>query len=117
MSIRQALLLALRARFPDRAFHVGSAPADVATFPAAHHGFGDLVIHDDEHETTIVLDTLMHTHIDAHLSRHAAEGHERAIVEEVLEFLDDLFADRIVVSMHLLASSRRSSAAPISVAA
>jgi hypothetical protein len=97
MSIRQALLPALRARFPDRAFRSGSASTEVATFSAAHPGFGDLTIHDEGHEATIVLGTLMHTHIDASHSRHAAQGNERAVVEEVLEFLDDLFADRIVV--------------------
>jgi hypothetical protein len=96
MSIRQALPPALHERFPDRAFRRGHAPTEVAVFPAAHPEFGDLVIHDDGHEATIV-GTLTHTHIDARHSRHAVEGSDRAIVEEVLEFLDDLFADRIVV--------------------
>jgi hypothetical protein len=97
MSIRSELLNALRERFPERVFREGDTGTEIATFQAAHPGFGDLVIHDDGYEATIVFGTLMHTHVDAHYSRHAALGHERAVVEEVLDLLDDLFADRIVV--------------------
>ena len=69
----------------------------MATFAASHSEFGDLVIHDDGHEATLVLGTLTHTHIDAQYSRHASKGADQALTEEVLEFLEDLFADRIVV--------------------
>ena len=91
------MLPALRARFPNRAFVLGRAPTEIATFPAAHPGFGDLVIHDDAHEATIVLGTLMHTHIGSHYSTRTPEERDRAVVEDVLEFLNDLFEDRIVV--------------------
>ncbi|HKU44867.1 MAG TPA: hypothetical protein VJR89_42200, partial [Polyangiales bacterium] len=66
-------------------------------FPAAHPGFGDLVILDDGHEATIELGTLMHTHIDARHRGNEAQAPEELITEAVVEFLDDLFADRIVV--------------------
>lgn len=96
MSIRDTLLPAVHARFPERRPSAGSSSEEVVKFPAAHPGFGDLVVLDDGHEATIVLGTLMHTHIDGHAGRVAVDV-DREVTEAVLEFLDDLFADRIVV--------------------
>lgn len=96
MSIRDMLLPALLARFADRKPRAGASTDELVIFPAAHPGFGDLVVLDDGHEATIVLGTLMHTHIDGHPRRVPADV-DREVTEAVLEFLDDLFADRIVV--------------------
>jgi hypothetical protein len=93
--LREALVPALKARFAGRPLVLGAGEGPVATFPAAHPGVGDLVIVDDGDELTIYIGDLTHRHFDNYDEGLEESERARRIVEEVVAFLDDLFADRI----------------------
>jgi hypothetical protein len=91
------LLPVLHDRSPGRGLKEGLAPEPCATFPGLHPGIRRLSIYDEGHELTVCIDHLTHTHFAEYDESISKAERERRIVESVLEFLDDLFADRIAV--------------------
>ena len=93
--IRDTLLPALRAQFPDRELRPGDSPNTIGVFPAANDEIGDLTVLDDGDEATIYVGVITHLHFDGDTSSKA-EVDER-IADEVVSFLAELFADRILL--------------------
>jgi hypothetical protein len=95
--LSQLPLPVLRERFPNRGLVAGEPPEPCAVFPGIHAGIRRVAIYDDGDELTVCVDDLTHGHF-AEYGEELSES-ERAgrIVEAVAEFLDDLFADRVVV--------------------
>ena len=97
MHIRDLLLPALRTKFPDRPFTVGTPPDPIATFPAAHPDVGDLVITDDGAEATVFVGDLTHGHFGPYdQTSSPAQVADRA-TDEIVDFLALLFADRVLL--------------------
>ena len=94
-SLSQKLKPRLLARFPERGLrlHVGREP--VASFPAAHPEVGDLRIDDDGDELTISVGQLTHGHFAPINYQRSEQEKEEELIERVLEFLDEVFHDRI----------------------
>jgi hypothetical protein len=95
--ISDVLIPKLRERFADRGLQVGVPPEPCAVFTAINPDVGDIVISDDGFELTLEAGRFTHSHFynyDQDLSE--TEKAER-ISEDVVQFLDDLFADRIVL--------------------
>jgi len=92
--IRDVLLPALQLRFPNRGFRTEDAGRTIGVFPASHREVGDLTIFDDGDEATLFIGQITHLHIDSD-----AEDNERetCITNDVVEFLDKLFSDRILI--------------------
>jgi hypothetical protein len=102
MTIWEKLLPRLLARFPDRSLRVHEGTQPAATFPAAHPEVGDLSIDDDGGggvELTISIGRLTHGHFFPRNyqgpSVKPSEKDEEEVVERVMEFLDEVFADQI----------------------
>jgi hypothetical protein len=91
------LLPALRARFPDRGLVPGEPPDAVAVFPGTHPGIRGVSVFDDGHELTVVVDDLTHGHFAEYDEAVPEAERERRIVGAVIDFLDDLFGDRVAV--------------------
>ena len=91
------LLPVLRERFPNRGLVEAKAPGPCATFPGIHPGIQGVSIYDDGDELTVVVEDLTHGHFAEYDDNLLAEERERRIVDAVVEFLNDLFADQVVV--------------------
>lgn len=95
-TLRDIVIPVLQQQFPDRPFVVG-VNGQVATFAAAHPGFGELVIFDDGDEVTVCVGRLTHTHFGPVKDVSVTADVEMTIIEPLIEFLKDLFADRLLV--------------------
>ena len=97
MAIADILLPKLRARFGDKGLVVGSPPDAIAWFPASCAEVGDLRIHDDGDEVTIYIDNVTHGHVNPYDEAKSADDVAQWITDYVVEFLDELFADRVLL--------------------
>ena len=93
--IRDLLLPALQRQFADRGPQAGNSTNAIAVFPAAHDAVGDLTILDDGDEATIFVGNITHLHLDGDSS--PMSNVEERITDEVISFLHELFADRILL--------------------
>ena len=75
----------------------GEPPDPHAMFPGTHPGIRGVSIYDDGHELTVCVDDLTHGHFAEYDDAVPEDERERRIVDAVVEFLDDLFADRVAV--------------------
>jgi hypothetical protein len=91
------LLPVLRERFHARGVVEGNPPDPCAMFPGIHPGIRGVSIFDDGDELTLCVDDLTHGHFNEY-SEGLSEGErEKRIVDHVVEFLEALFADKVVV--------------------
>jgi hypothetical protein len=95
--LSQRLLPVLRERFLDRGLVEGRPPDPCAAFPGLHPGIRQVAVFDDGDELTVVLDDLTHGHFSDYDYSGAEGDREQRIVDAVVDFLDDLFADRMAV--------------------
>jgi hypothetical protein len=96
MALIDLLVPMLRTRFPDLAFIGPSGQPPQLTIPASHPDVGDIVLQDDDEEITVFLGHFTHRHFSNYDEIQTTEK-EQIIAEDVVRFLEDLFADRIVM--------------------
>jgi hypothetical protein len=97
MTIREKLLPALLTAFPDCNLRLSDEPACVAVFPAKCPEVGDLSIYDDGKEATVVVGSQTHFHVNCYGMDVTEDECIESIVEEIIEFLRELFEDRILM--------------------
>lgn len=97
MAIRDVLFPALREAFPNSGLRVSGPPDVAATFPALCAEVGDVIVYDDEDEATVIIQNMTHFHINPYDSAMSEEERARWITDEVVDFLGELFADRILL--------------------
>ncbi|MGC4005733.1 MAG: hypothetical protein QM811_22475 [Pirellulales bacterium] len=95
--LSQLLLPALRERFPDRGLVAGEPPEPCAVFPGIHPGIRGVSIYDDGDELTLCVDDLTHGHFNEYTEGLPEAEREQRIIENAVEFLEALFADKVVV--------------------
>ena len=95
--ITSLLIPKLKQRFPGRGLRQEPPPAPCALFPAAHPEVGDILLYDDGDEVTVVAGNFTHSHICNYEDDLTLEEKAEKIVEDVADFLEDMFADRIVL--------------------
>ena len=95
--IREVMLPELQSRFPNRGMRAGESINQIGIFPAAHGEVGDLQIWDDGDEATIYIGSITHGHFDSDDRTLAEANSARCISDEVVEFLELLFADRVLI--------------------
>jgi len=95
--IREILVPVLRDRFHERGLKFGIPPDPIAIFPAAHVAVGDVSIWDDGDEATLGIGDITHHHFNPYDSTLTEEAAARWITEEVVGFLEKLFADRVLL--------------------
>jgi hypothetical protein len=94
--IRDVLLPALVANFPDRGFRIAQAPT-IGVFPAAHSDVGDVTIVDDGYEATIYIADITHGHFNPYDQALTEQQIADEVTSDVVRFLNDLFADRVLL--------------------
>ena len=97
MNLAEALIPLLRERFPQMKLRTGSSPDPCAVFPAIHPEVGDIAILDDGNELTIYAGNFTHGHFDCDDPQTPEPERTERTVGAVMAFLDELFADRIVL--------------------
>jgi hypothetical protein len=95
--IAAKLIPRLQGRFPDRGgrFDLSSKPCVV--FPAMHTDVGDLEIFDDGWELIVVAGRFTHGHFSNYDEKLSDGEKAEKIVEDVIAFLEKLFADQIIL--------------------
>jgi hypothetical protein len=97
MSLTDQLVPRLRDRFPGRGLKVTGSAQPCAVFPAIHPDVGDLEIHDDGDELTVIAGNFTHGHFSNYKDGVPESEKYEAIITELLAFLDDVFADQMVL--------------------
>ena len=95
--IRDALIPMLRQRFSNEKLMVGVPPGPIVIFLAKHPSVGALEICDDGDEATIYIGEITHGHFNPYNEELSQEEVEKQVTEDVIDFLEDLFADRILL--------------------
>lgn len=95
--ISEVLLPKLRVRFPSRNLRTDKPPCPFAIFPEIHSEVGNVEIYDDGDELTVVVGNFTHTHFSNYDDNLSKEQKAEIIAEGLCKFLEDLFADRIIM--------------------
>jgi hypothetical protein len=97
MSIAAVLIPELQRRFPGRGLRIAPKPGRYAVFPAAHPLVGDIAIDEDGDDLIVYLGHFTHAHLGN--NDEGLRGAERAtaIVANLMELLQAVFADRVVM--------------------
>ena len=90
------LLPKLEQHFPGRGMRAGASPQPCAVFPG-HPDVGDIEIYDDGDELTVVAGKFTHGHFSNYDQELGDDEKECEIVDAVVSFLTDLFADRVIL--------------------
>lgn len=95
--IRDVLRPRLAERFPTRKLRPGQFPNTVGSFVAEHPAIGDVEITDDESEATVYIGEITHGHFNPYDASLSPEQVADMVTDDVVEFLEDLFADRVLL--------------------
>jgi hypothetical protein len=95
--IALVLIPKLQSRFPGRGLRTASPPTPCAVFPAIHPEVGEIEIYDDGSELTVVAGKFTHGHFSNYDDRLSDAQKDDQIAEDVVAFLDKLFADQIIL--------------------
>lgn len=93
----RSLRVSLSRRFGERAFRRGTPPEPIAVFSAKHADVGDVRVWDEGDEATLEIGTITHSHFNPHDPQLNSTEIAARVTDEVVEFLDDLFADRVLL--------------------
>jgi hypothetical protein len=94
--ISDKLIVRVKERFPNAKAKFGAPPEPAVVFPAVHPEVGDVKIYDDGSELTLVAGHFTHGHFSDFDTKSNEEA-EQNIVDDVIRFLEQLFADQIVL--------------------
>jgi len=97
VTIREALTPALQDIFHDRGLSLSTSTNLVAKFPAECPDVGNVLIYDDGEEATVLIENITHHHANPYDGTLNADERSRLITDEVVEFLRELFADRVLL--------------------
>ena len=109
--ISDRLFPRIQAQFGDRPMTIVGTRQVV--FSAAHSEVGDLTVQDDGDEVTLFLGRLTHCHIGNCDNGLTEVARQERISDEVLRFLEEIFADQVEFwGNHRGGSSRQRKAKP-----
>ena len=97
LNITETLRKELAARFPTLRVISDSADAADLTIPACHPEVGNISISDDGSEATLCVGSITHSHFCDYSDDIPENERVKAIVEDVLSFLDMLLSDRVLL--------------------
>lgn len=97
MGLRDSLLSALVNAFPDHDLRTSDSPDPVAVFHAACPEVGELLIYGDDDEAIIEIGNITHGHFSIYDETMGLDARHCAISEEVVGFLRELFADKVLL--------------------
>ncbi len=97
VTISEVLLPALEAAFPASGLRVATTENLVAVFPAACSEVGGVLIYDDGDEATVDIENITHYHFNPYDSEISPYELALWVTNEVVEFLQALFDDRVLL--------------------
>jgi hypothetical protein len=98
MTIRDVLVPMLTARFGERGLRLGEPPDPIAVFPAAHAAVGDVRIADSGTSADVAVGDIAYDHFfNPYDEERGTDAAVQGIANEVVRFLDELFADRLLM--------------------
>src|SRR5262249_21251822 len=80
-----------------RTFTTDVPPKPIAVFSGAHSEVGDVCIWDDGDEATVSIGEITHGHFNPYDPSLSPEQLATVVTGEVLQFLADLFLDRVLL--------------------
>jgi hypothetical protein len=92
----EGLKQAVLNRYRSDGLSISKDPQTAVKFKATDPAIGDLIIADDVDEITVYLGSLTHSHFSCY-EPISEEEKVQIIVANVISFLDDLFADHILM--------------------
>lgn len=95
-SLRPTLCARLSAEFGPAARLGGGESKVVATFAALHAAVGEAVVLQEGDEIIVAIEPHTHHHFECYADRLSPDERVDEIVEQVIAFLHELFADRVV---------------------
>ena len=94
-SLESHVLPLLESRFSGGRMQSRPGEAPFAVFPALHADVGDIEIFDEGDELTVVVGKFTHSHFGNYDKETSESERAARVCESLMEFLTDLFADRI----------------------
>lgn len=91
----EGLLSELRRRYPESGMQRSPEGIQRVIFPAISPEVGDVELQDDGYEVTLYLGTFTHVHFYEYQKDISELERAQRVANRVINFLDDLFADRI----------------------
>jgi hypothetical protein len=96
MPIRDVLVPVLVERFSDRGLRLGTPPDPIASFPAKRPEVGDVRVWDEGFSARIAVGEIVWEHFNLWPSELGAKEATDRIAKDVVRFLEQLFADRLL---------------------
>jgi hypothetical protein len=98
MAIRDILVPMLVERFADRGLKLGEPPDPIAVFPAAHPEVGEVRISDRDTSADVAVGEIAYDHFfNPYDEERGTDTAAERIAKEVVRFLQELFADRLLM--------------------
>ena len=94
-TLADRLIAKLPDRLPGREFRVDRGATTTVTFDGVHPEVPGVVVHDDGWELTVEVLDFTHGHFSPFEPSQSIETYGDALAEQVIGFLEELFADRI----------------------
>lgn len=94
--LKETVITALEAHFGAKVILTPSS-REFASFEAKHPDVGNVVIEDDGHELIISVGNIHHGHFASYEDGLSEAEHEAVIVDQLIGFLVDLFADNYLL--------------------
>ena len=95
--IRDKLIPIIQQRYSGEEVRISPASNPIAVFPGKDNGVGELQIWDDGDEATIYIGEFTHGHFNLYNPELNQDEIDKQVAEDVLGFLEDMFADKIVI--------------------
>jgi len=95
--IKDLLIPEVERRFGHLNPSINTEENPIVRIQPIQDAIGDLVICDDGDEATVYIEKITHSHFGNFDYDLSEEEKEKEIAESVIEFMDDLFADRVLL--------------------
>ena len=94
--LKETVIAALREHFGSDV-NLTPCSKEFASFDAKHPEVGNVVIEDDGNELIVSVGNITHGHFGSYDDGSSAGEHEAVIAEDLIGFLEDLFADKYLL--------------------
>ena len=94
--LRDTVIAALTERF-GALVKIAPFSKEFGVFDARHPDVGDVVIEDDGEELIVSVGSITHGHFGSYDDGLSMHQHEAVIADQLLGFLEDLFADKVLL--------------------
>lgn len=95
--IRDILIPKLKERYPDRGLSIDLNDNPFATFAANLPEVGAVTIYDEGDDVVVEVEKITHGHLSVYDNSLSQEAVHQRVSEFVLDFLDALFADKVLL--------------------